>query len=160
MGLGVRTVDAPRLEFLVTGFGLVSASETAAGSSVFSVTVAAASFGLAGVGVVRRLAGRRVRGFLEGTGFAVDFSEGFTLADSGAASAASAGFASGLGSGVGVVATSVGAGSGSAILAPVEVTRLVLRPPTLVTEVEGAGVSVSSRSSPPKIGSNDPLKES
>ena len=72
----------------------------------------------------------------------------------------STGLASGVGwgSGVGAAATSAGGGSGSAILAPAELTRVVLRPVADVSVFGSVGVSVSAMSGPPTIGSNEPPK--
>jgi len=122
--------------------------------------VASATFGVAGRGAgVRRGAGLRPRVLRAGAvGFSVssaDFS-GFAL---GVSTGLASGVGSDVGSGVGAAATADGGGSGSAIVAPTELTRFVLRPVAVLSVGVVAGVSVSAMSGPPAIGSNEPLNE-
>lgn len=108
-------------------------------------------------GVVRRGV-LRVRG-LRGVGRVVSVtSAGFSAAGCGDSAGLASGDGAGVGSGVGAAATSVTGGSGSAILAPTEETRFVLRPVAGASVFGAVGVSVSAISGPPAIGSNEPPK--
>lgn len=140
-----RAVVDDRLLAALAGFLVsVAVSPGAARSSLFASSVAF------GVGlVVRRPGGLRVRVVLGGAALAASASAGFSMMTR---VGVSTGVGSGVASGVdAAVAASVTGGVGSSILAPTEVTRLVLLPLDGVVAISGVGLALSATSSP-KIG--------
>ena len=134
--------------------GIASAVLESSFLAVPSVAVVSETFGFTvDVVVVRRPAGRRVRGVVAAVvGFA--FAVGASGWTSGAASLFS-GVASGVGAGA--AATSVTGGSGSGSRAPTDDTRLVF-PDPLEADASGVAASFSARSLPATMGSKEPPK--